>query len=74
MDRLLNNIPGVAYFIDDVLVSASTIDKLKSRLRQTLSRLASAKLRAQMSKCIFSQETITHLGYRIDKYSQHPTD
>ena len=74
MDNLLSGIPGVVYFIDDVLISASTTEQLKERLHETLARLARAGLRAQREKCVFGQTEVTYLGYRIDKDGLHPTD
>ena len=74
MESLLSGIPGVVYFIDDVLVSASTMAKLKQRLREILSRLAHTGLCAQLEKCVFAQTSVTYLGYRIDKDGLHPTE
>jgi transposase InsO family protein len=74
MDNLLSGIPGVVYFIDDVLISASTTEQLKERLHETLARLARAGLRAQREKCVFGQTEVTYLGYQIDKDGLHPTD
>ena len=74
MKNLLSGIPGVVYFIDDVLVSASTMAELKQRLREILSRLAHTGLCAQLEKCVFAQTSVTYLGYRIDKDGLHPTE
>ena len=74
MDTLLCNIPGVVYFIDDVLVAAPTMDELKKRLKETLSRLARVGLRAQLDKCAFAQEEVVYLGYKINSAGIHPTD
>ncbi len=74
MDNLLHGIPGVAYFIDDVLIAAPSMEQLKESLRETLERLARAGLRAQRGKCVFAQTEVTYLGYCMDKDGLHPTD
>ena len=72
MEQLLRGIPGVAVYIDDILVTGSTeADHLRS-LEEVLKHLNSAGLRAKKHKCHFMQPQVSFLGHLIDKEGLHP--
>lgn len=74
MDEILVGLPGVVPYFDDILVQATTREELASRVRQVLTRLARAGLRARKDKCVFGVTSIEFLGYRVDASGIHPAD
>ena len=53
MDELLRGIPGVAVFLDDILVSGSGQAEHEARLCEVLSRLEHVGLKLNPTKCSF---------------------
>ena len=73
METLLAGLPGVAVFIDDILVTGSSTEEHSSNLDMVLSKLASAGLRLNKAKCAFLQPQIQYLGHIIDANGLHPS-
>lgn len=72
MDTILNGIPGVVVYLDDILVTGATAqDHLKS-LEEVLKRLEKAGLWAKKNKCQFMAPSVTYLGHLIDSEGLHP--
>lgn len=67
MESLLVGIDGVSIFLDDVCITGPTAEIHLVRLREVLSRLKEAGLKLQKDKCTFFQDSVTYLGYVIDK-------
>lgn len=67
METLLAGIEGVACWLDDVCCTAPTRELHMSRIREILKRMQDAGLRLQKDKCAFFQDSVTYLGYVIDK-------
>ncbi|XP_058034327.1 uncharacterized protein K02A2.6-like, partial [Ahaetulla prasina] len=74
MERLLQGLPGVVPYFDDVLVSAENLEELGERLRKVLGIFRSAGLKVKVNKCQIGVESVEFLGYRIDKEGIHPTE
>ena len=72
MESLLSDIPFVAVYIDDILVTGPTDDQHLSTLEEVLKRLQEAGLLLKEKKCIFMAESVTYLGFRIDAQGLHP--
>ena len=63
MESLLNGIPGVLVYLDDILITGPTdVDHLKS-LQETLSRLEEAGLRLQKQKCSFMVSSVSYVSW-----------
>ena len=73
MESLLQGIPHVAVFLDDILITGTTNDEHLASLREVLSRMEKAGLRLKETKCKFFQEEIEYLGFNIDAEGIHPT-
>ena len=73
MENLLNDIPNVCVYIDDILVTGKTdADHLKN-LDDVLTRLGRAGLRLKHTKCAFLLSSLEYLGHRISEKGLQPT-
>ena len=67
MAQVLQGIPGVIYFIDDILVTGHTKIEHEANLRQVLDRIREYGLRLKKSKCLFFQKELEFLGHLISR-------
>ncbi|XP_039862929.1 uncharacterized protein LOC120718450 [Simochromis diagramma] len=74
MDNLLQNIPGVAVYLDDILVTGKTEEEHLRNLEQVLKKLSEAGLRLKHSKCVFQAPSVTYLGHRISAQGLSPLE
>ena len=72
MEQLLQGIPGVTVYIDDILVTGETVEDHLNSLEEVLKRLAKAELRAKREKCKFLVPSVSYLGHLIDSEGLHP--
>ena len=71
MEKLLQGIPGVVVYIDDILVTGKTEAEHLENLRQVLDRLKQHGLRLNRPKCRFMASSVDYLGYRLDRNGLH---
>ncbi|XP_030754775.1 uncharacterized protein K02A2.6-like [Sitophilus oryzae] len=71
MEKILSGIEGVACFIDDILIIGETREKHINRVNKVLKRLENNGLTISINKCNFFKESVTYLGYKIDKHGLH---
>ena len=74
MESVLQGIPGVMVYLDDILVAGKNEEEHLNRLDVVLQRLQNAGLRLKDSKCEFLVASVTYLGYRIDANGLHPVN
>jgi len=72
MEQLLQGIPGVTVYIDDILITGETDGEHLKSLEEVLRRLAKADLRAKKPKCKFLVPSVSYLGHQIDESGLHP--
>nr|CAH8840276.1 unnamed protein product [Trichobilharzia regenti] len=72
MDTILAGIPGVAVYLDDILVVANSINELYSRTEAVLSRMQDNGLRLRSEKCQFSLRSVKYLGFIFDASGRRP--
>ena len=73
METLLQGIPNVSVYIDDILVTGKSHKEHLGNLQEVLSRLEQAGLRLKRSKCAFMLPSIDYLGHRISAEGIQPT-
>ena len=74
MDTLLQGIPGVCTYLDDILVTGVNDEAHKKSLTAVLDRLLQTGVKAKKNKCVFFQEQIEYLGHRIDSQGLRPME
>ena len=73
MDRILHNLP-VACYLDDILISAPTVEEHDVLVEKVLQRLQDAGIHLHQEKCHFGQRQVEYLGHLIDATGIHPTN
>ena len=58
-------LPGVAVYLDDILVSGSTAQEHLNNLKRLLQRLSDKGLRCRLEKCLFAQPYVEYLGHLL---------
>ena len=67
MDRLTMDLPGVATYLDDILVSGIDAEDHLSNLRRLLQRLQDKGLCYRQEKCHFAQPYVEYLGHLLSQ-------
>lgn len=66
MEQILHRIPNVVCFLDDILVTAPTMEKHIAVLEKAMSRLEDCGVRLKGPKCEFLKEAVEYLGFKIE--------
>ena len=72
MEQLLQGIPHVTVYIDDILITAETEAEHLQILEEVFKRLAKAELKVKRHKCKFMVPSVPYLGHVIDEKGLHP--
>ena len=74
MENLLQGIPRVCVYLDDILVMGVTEQEHLANLTQVLQRLQSAGMRLKRSKCAFLLPSVSYLGHIICAEGLHTAE
>lgn len=74
MDKILDGCKGVIVYIDDILIFADTLEELKRREKEVLTRLYANNLTLNEEKCKFGRDNIEFLGCKLDANGISPSD
>ncbi len=74
METLLRDHSGVSVYLDDILITGSSVQDHLANVDSVLQKLHSAGLRLNKDKCSFMQSSIEYLGHVIDSQGLHPTE
>ena len=72
MDQVLDGLPGVVSYLDDVLVSGDDDQQLLERLDRALERLEANGVRLRKEKCQFGVREVVYLGWRLSEAGLRP--
>ena len=72
MESVLQGIPGVMVYLDDILMAGEDEEQHLKRLDVVLQQLQNAGLQLKDSKCEFLVASVTYLGYQIGAEGLHP--
>ena len=73
LETLLQGIPNVCVYLDDILVTGKTTKEHLDNLKEVLTRLETAGMRLKQQKCEFLMSEVEYLGHRISPDGLHPT-
>ena len=73
IESLLQDLPHVAIYIDDIVVTGSSKDDHLANLNKVMAHLETAGLTLRQSKCVFGALSIEYLGHVIDSDGLHPS-
>ena len=72
MDTVLQGIPGVACYIDDILISTKDERQHLQTLEEVFQRLEEHGFRLKEDKCVFLTHSVEYLGHLVDQEGIHP--
>jgi len=67
IDSLASDLPGVAVYLDDFLVSGASADEHLQNLKRLLQRLHEKGFRCRLQKCQFAQTKLECLGHVLSQ-------
>lgn len=73
MDTLTQKLPGVAAYLDDLIITGKTEEEHWTNLTNLLSTLQEHGFRIRLDKCEFFKHSVEYLGHTIDKDGKRPT-
>ena len=71
IEKVLQGLPGVKVYLDDILVSGRTEPEHLSNLGRVFERLTAFGLKLNRDKCEFSRDSLEYLGHVIDAQGIH---
>ena len=73
MDSLLQGIPKVCIYLDDILITGATEAEHLHNLQEVLNRLEQAGMCLKKDKCALLLPQVEYLGHQISQKGLHPT-
>ena len=71
IEKVLQGLPGVKVYLDNILVSGKTEAEHLKSLGRVFERLAEFGLKLNREKCEFSRDSLEYLGHVIDAHGVH---
>lgn len=71
MSRILEGIPNVIVYMDDILIFADSLEKLRITVARVMQILRANNLTLNVSKCQLDQERVVFLGFELDARGFH---
>ena len=71
MDAILQGIPPIICYIDDILVTGANDEEHLCNLTEVLRRLQERGMRLKRDKCKFLKDSVNYLGHHIDAQGCH---
>ena len=67
MDTVLQGLPGVVCYLDDIIVTGKDKAEHLLNLERVLSRIQEYGFRVRKEKCFFMQDSVEYLGHIVDR-------
>jgi hypothetical protein len=74
MENLLQGLPHVSVYIDDILITGESEAEHLANLEEVLARLEAAGMRLKRNKCSFLLPQVEYLGHQISAKGLQPTE
>ena len=74
MENLLQGIPGVCVYIDDIIVTGKDDEEHLNNLNEVLSRVEKAGMRLKKEKCVYMMPEVEYLGHKINSKGLQPSE
>ena len=74
MDTILQGIPNVFCYLDDILITGPSEDAHLAHLEEVLARLKRYGVQAKIAKCEFNKPSVEYLGHKVDALGLHTTE
>ena len=74
MDEILQGIPRVVCYLDDILISGSSDKEHLTNLEEVLKRFREADIHLGKEKCVFWAESVEYLGHVVSKEGLRTAD
>ncbi|XP_063220109.1 uncharacterized protein K02A2.6-like [Bacillus rossius redtenbacheri] len=72
IEQMLQGIPGVVAYLDDILITGGSVEEGLERLEAVLARLQEQGVQVKKQKCHFLKEEVQFLGYVISREGIRP--
>ena len=72
IDQVICDIPNCIAYLDDLLITGSTEEEHLRTLDHVLAKLADYGFTCNPAKCVFFQDSVSYLGFRISKHGKNP--
>ena len=72
MDNLTSGLKGCAAYLDDVIVTGTTLEEHNMNVFELFKRISDFGFRVKMDKCSFAKKEIKFLGHIISKEGRKP--
>ena len=73
IEQILQGIPHVICFQDDILISSYTVSEQLSTLEKVFDRLQKYNVHLNTERCKYLETKVEFLGHMIDEHGIHPT-
>jgi len=73
METLLQGLPGVCLYLDDILITGKTDQEHLTNLSAVLQKLAATSMKLKPEKCFFMLQEVDYLGDKISARGLQPT-
>lgn len=73
MDTLIAGLPGVAAYLDDLIITGATEKEHWENIERLIEKLSEYGLRVNLEKSVFFQNSVEYLGFVIDKDGKRPS-
>ena len=73
METILQGLPGVYLYLDDILITRKTEEEHLTNLSAVLQKIAAAGMRLKSEKCSFLLKEVEYLGHKISAKGLQPS-